>query len=225
MIELAVQVVCIQPKKYCVCHYFAELRCSPKIWCWRAAKRPPCSPRPECASCGRSADPTPRVEKSHARLNLLGSIVPTSCSSGSLRPGGANPVAVGRRLVLLRLPPHLPTHLLPFPSPTRLLPFPSTAATILIASPALGKKKSEPVWLVAESSSPAWEPSHLPPAAFVGFSWPPGRAALLSLSASPTFQARESDDRGLAPPCQLFDGRRSAGRQAYSFPSMSKCRP
>jgi len=171
MIELAVQVVCIQPKKYCVCHYFAELRCSPKIWCWRAAKRPPCSPRPECASCGRSADPTPRVEKSHARLNLLGSIVPTSCSSGSLRPGGANPVAVGRRLVLLRLPPHLPTH---------LLPFPSTAATILIASPALGKKKSEPVWLVAESSSPAWEPSHLPPAAFVGFSWPPGRAALLS---------------------------------------------
>jgi len=117
-----------------------------------AAKRPPCSPRPECASCGRSADPTPRVEKSHARLNLLGSIVPTSCSSGSLRPGGANPVAVGRRLVLLRLPPHLPTHLLPFPSPTRLLPFPSTAATILIASPALGGKK--------KVSPSGWWPSH-----------------------------------------------------------------
>lgn len=173
MIELAVQVVCIQPKKYCVCHYFAELRCSPKIWCWRAAKRPPCSPRPECASCGRSADPTPRVEKSHARLNLLGSIVPTSCSSGSLRPGGANPVAVGRRLVLL--PPTCP------------------------ASPSLLHRRHHPdclARLVAESSSPAWEPSHLSLAAFVGFSWASRRAALLSLSLGLPLSKRASATTG-----------------------------
>jgi len=86
------------------------------------------------ASCGKE----PRTPES------LGIDRSDSCSS-------ANPVAVGRRLVLLRLPPHLPTHLLPFPSPTRLLPFPSAAA-ILIASPALGKKK--------KVSPSGWWPSH-----------------------------------------------------------------